>query len=219
MIGGRLTASSRADGPKNRAAQETEAPVDDGRRRGDSRPCAGLAPAGSLETPLRTTADEVRDLDRRIEDAENTQKRLAREMDAAARLQTVPGIGLLTATALIGSVGEPCRFPSGRHLAAFLGLVPRESSSGDRRRLGAFQAGRRICATVVHSRGAIGPPGGVSEKAERPTPDLATGDPEAKGPKQGDGGTGEQSDANRPGGEAEGQALRGQTTRRDPLRM
>jgi len=98
---------------------------------------AGRVP-GTLEALLRTTADEVRDLDRRIEEAESTLKRMAREMDAAVRLQTVPGIGLLTATALIGSVGEPGRFPSGRHLASFLGLVPRESSSGDRRRLGAI---------------------------------------------------------------------------------
>jgi transposase len=98
---------------------------------------AGRVP-GTLEALLRTTAEEVRDLDRRIEEAESTLKRMAREMDAAVRLQTVPGIGLLTATALIGSVGEPGRFPSGRHLASFLGLVPRESSSGDRRRLGAI---------------------------------------------------------------------------------
>ncbi len=93
---------------------------------------------GTLEALLRTTAKEVRDLDRRVEEAESTLKRMSRETAAAVRLQTVPGIGLLTATALIGSVGEPGRFPSGRHLASFPGLVPRESSSGDRRRLGSI---------------------------------------------------------------------------------
>jgi transposase len=51
-------------------------------------------------------------------------------------LRTVPGIGVPTATALVAFVGEPGRFRSGRRLASFLGLTPRESSSGLRRRLG-----------------------------------------------------------------------------------
>jgi transposase len=51
-------------------------------------------------------------------------------------LRSVPGIGLLTATALIAFVGEVQRFPSGRHFASYLGLTPREYSSGLRRRLG-----------------------------------------------------------------------------------
>jgi transposase len=50
-------------------------------------------------------------------------------------LRTVPGIGLLSATALVGFVGDVKRFPSGRHLASYLGLTPRESSSGLTRRL------------------------------------------------------------------------------------
>jgi transposase len=98
---------------------------------------AGKVP-GTLEALLLTTAAEIRDLEGRIEEAERTLRRMSQDMAAAVRLQTVPGIGLLTATALIGSVGEPGRFPSGRHMASFLGLVPRESSSGDRRRLGSI---------------------------------------------------------------------------------
>jgi transposase len=45
-------------------------------------------------------------------------------------------VGLLTATALVGFVGNVARFPSGRHFACYLGLTPREHSSGGRRRLG-----------------------------------------------------------------------------------
>jgi transposase len=48
----------------------------------------------------------------------------------------VPGIGLLTATALWASVGNVHAFRSGRQLASWLGITPRESSSGGRRRLG-----------------------------------------------------------------------------------
>jgi transposase len=52
------------------------------------------------------------------------------------RLLTVPGIGLLTATALFAFIGDIRRFPSGRHLASWLGLTPREYSSGLKRYLG-----------------------------------------------------------------------------------
>ena len=63
---------------------------------------------------------------------------LPRESELVARLRTVPGVGLLTATALVAFVGDVQRFPSGRHFASFLGLTPREHSSGLRRRLGAI---------------------------------------------------------------------------------
>ncbi|HEY2347054.1 MAG TPA: IS110 family transposase [Xanthomonadaceae bacterium] len=52
------------------------------------------------------------------------------------RLQSVPGIGLITATAMRASAGPLDRFRSGRHLSAWLGLTPREHSSGGQRRLG-----------------------------------------------------------------------------------
>jgi len=48
----------------------------------------------------------------------------------------VPGIGLLIATALAAAVGDMSAFRDGRHLAAWLGLTPKEHSSGNRRRLG-----------------------------------------------------------------------------------
>jgi transposase len=47
-------------------------------------------------------------------------------------------VGLLTATALVAFVGDVSRFPSARHFASYLGLTPRETSSGLRRRLGAI---------------------------------------------------------------------------------
>lgn len=54
------------------------------------------------------------------------------------RLRSIPGIGLLSATALVAFIGDFHRFPSGRHLAGFLGLTPRERSSGLARRLGSI---------------------------------------------------------------------------------
>ena len=52
------------------------------------------------------------------------------------RLATIPGIGPITATAIVASVGSSSQFRSGRHFAAWLGLVPRQNSSGDKERLG-----------------------------------------------------------------------------------
>ncbi|MEM5300079.1 IS110 family transposase [Burkholderia sp. JPY481] len=55
--------------------------------------------------------------------------------DAATRLTSVPGIGQLTATAITAFAGTGTQFKSGRHLAAWLGLVPREFSTGGKQRL------------------------------------------------------------------------------------
>jgi hypothetical protein len=55
---------------------------------------------------------------------------------AARRLMTHPGVGPLTALALVLIIGEADRFPCGKQVASYLGLVPLEDSSGNRRRLG-----------------------------------------------------------------------------------
>src|SRR3954463_6661999 len=62
--------------------------------------------------------------------------RVVREDAVARRLVQIPGVGVITATALIGAVGHIHAFRRGRHFASWLGLTPRESSSGGRRRLG-----------------------------------------------------------------------------------
>ena len=55
---------------------------------------------------------------------------------ASQRLETIPGVGLITATALAASVPDASVFRSGRQFAAYLGLVPRQNSSGGKERLG-----------------------------------------------------------------------------------
>jgi transposase len=67
---------------------------------------------------------------------EHQLEALSKQLPAVQRLWTVPGIGLLTATALVAFVGEVMRFRSARHFASFIGLTPRERSSGTTRRLG-----------------------------------------------------------------------------------
>jgi len=81
---------------------------------------------------------EIRELERRIDEIERRLEALAKQNPRVQRLRSVPGIGLLTSTAIAGFVGDLRRFPSGRHLASYLGLTPRERSTGGIRRLGAI---------------------------------------------------------------------------------
>ena len=61
---------------------------------------------------------------------------MSQQLPVVAQLMTIPGVALLTATALLAFIGDIRRFPSARHLASYLGLTPREYSSGLRRYLG-----------------------------------------------------------------------------------
>jgi transposase len=90
----------------------------------------------ALRSGLTEAAYEITELERRTRDVEQQLECLARKSAPVRRLRTIPGVGLLTATALAAFVGEIDRFPSGRHFASYLGLTPRESSSGLQRRLG-----------------------------------------------------------------------------------
>lgn len=89
-----------------------------------------------LREALGEVCDEIRELEQRIKRAELQLKSVARQTPLVKRLMTIPGIGLLSSTALSAFIGDFHRFPSGRHLASFLGLTPQEYSSGQRRRLG-----------------------------------------------------------------------------------
>jgi transposase len=59
-----------------------------------------------------------------------------RANEVSRRLETIPGIGPITATALAASITDPSVFKSGREMAAWIGLVPRQSSTGGKDRLG-----------------------------------------------------------------------------------
>jgi len=83
----------------------------------------------ALAGQLALLADEIGRMDRRL---------LAwhRQDELSQRLATIPGVGVIGATALSASIPNPTMFRSGREFAAFLGLVPRQNSSGGKDRLG-----------------------------------------------------------------------------------
>ena len=79
---------------------------------------------------LSTLSDEMVHLDDRIEALELQLATIARNHEDCQRLLTIPGVGLLTATALIAAISDVAVFKNGRELAAWLGLVPRQYSTG-----------------------------------------------------------------------------------------
>lgn len=90
----------------------------------------------ALREPLAEACEELRELERRVRAIEQQLRTLARQTPVVKRLQSIPGVGLLTSTALVAFVGDVQRFASSRRFASFLGLTPREYSSGCKRRLG-----------------------------------------------------------------------------------
>ena len=78
---------------------------------------------------------EWQDLDRRIAALDDEFAERARSDDSARRLATIPGIGVLNATALAAAVGDASAFARGRDFAAWLGLVPRQRTTGGKAKL------------------------------------------------------------------------------------
>ncbi len=75
----------------------------------------------------------------------------------SVRVATIPGIGPLTASALVAAIGDPGRFETGRHFAAWLGLVPKQNSSGGKDRLGSItkMGDRRLRSLLVVGATAV----------------------------------------------------------------
>jgi transposase len=90
----------------------------------------------ALRATLAEQLERIRGLEAGMSAIERRLAEAAATDVAVQRYQGVPGVGLLTATALRAGAGDLSRFRSGRHLAGWIGLVPREHSSGGKRRLG-----------------------------------------------------------------------------------
>ena len=82
---------------------------------------------------------------------------MAREDVAAQRLMSIPGIGAINATAFVAAVGNAEAFGRGRDLAAWLGLTPRQASTGGRQKLlGISKRGNRyLRSTLIHGARAV----------------------------------------------------------------
>jgi transposase len=103
--------------------------------------------------------EELIELDARVTGYDRKIRELYRDSEICQRLGKVEGIGPVTATALIAAVGDRSSFKNGRQFAAWLGLVPKQRSSGGRARLfGISKRGDRYLRTLlIHgARAALG---------------------------------------------------------------
>jgi transposase len=107
-----------------------------------------------LRQVLESVHDEVRTMEARITALERELRVLADADPVVTRLRTIPGIGLLTATALVGTVGHIHAFRRARQFASWLGLTPREHSSGHRRRLGGISKRGDVYLRCLLTHGA-----------------------------------------------------------------
>lgn len=97
----------------------------------------GTAPIPELaRQTLLLIADMIEGLSRQIRAIEVELMAWHRATASSRRLETIPGIGFITATALAATVGDARAFRSGRQFAAWLGLVPKQHSSGGKERMG-----------------------------------------------------------------------------------
>lgn len=93
-----------------------------------------------LPEPARACAElivmQIEDLQAKIDAIERVIKARHRANELSQRLATIPGVGVITATALVATVADASAFKSGRHFAAWLGLVPQQNGSGGKMHLG-----------------------------------------------------------------------------------
>lgn len=95
--------------------------------------------SGELSEPflvlVRGLCEELVGLNERIGVVERSLEEIARSLEPCARLMSIPGVGSLTATAMVAAVGNGSDFKNGRHLAAWVGLVPRQVTTGGQPKL------------------------------------------------------------------------------------
>jgi transposase len=125
---------------------------------------------------LRVIADGIRALDGQVAAIDAQIMAWHRSNPVSQRLATIPGIGPIIATAITATVAEPGEFQSGREFAAWLGLVPRQNSTGGKARLGGIRGDsylRRLLvnganAAVLRSKAAKADPWLAALRSRRP---------------------------------------------------
>jgi transposase len=136
-------------------------------------------PAIVIDT-LREQYARLSEIDGQISQIERRLRQWQREDSATERIEPIPGVGLLSATAAVATMGDAKAFKSGRKFAAWLGLVPRQTGTGGRvRLLGISKRGDRYLRTLlIHGARAVlthskAPPEWLTELAKRRPKNVA----------------------------------------------
>lgn len=151
-----------------------------GSRVGTEQIARVLADPGSeipmlLREPMKQLFEEIRLLEARIAQLERQLTAAAHESDPCTTLLTIPGVGLLTATALVAATGDSvAHFKDARHFASWFGLTPKEYSSGSYRRLGRIskRGDRYLRMLLTHGARAVIRAATVSQRLGRPLDPL-----------------------------------------------
>jgi transposase len=136
-------------------------------------------PAMVIDT-LREQYARLGELDEQIRQIEQRLRYWQREDSATQRIAAIPGVGLLSATAAVATMGDAKAFKSGREFAAWLGLVPRQSGTGGRiRLLGISKRGDKYLRTLlIHGARSVlthskAPPEWLTELVKRRPKNVA----------------------------------------------
>jgi transposase len=109
---------------------------------------AGLTPM--MRELIRLVLEMWNHTERAIDELNHRLEQLARQSDMCRRLQTIPGVGVLWATALVSAVGNGSSFRCARDLSAWVGVVPRQCSTGGTTRLlGISKRGNRYLRRLL----------------------------------------------------------------------
>jgi transposase len=112
---------------------------------------------GNFRLLIQRLVDHLNELDRQVGELEQEIQRWHKHNSLSQKLAKIPGIGPITATAMIATVGDARHFANGRQLAAWLGIVPKQHSTGGKSRLlGISKRGDRYLRTLlIHGARAV----------------------------------------------------------------
>jgi transposase len=112
---------------------------------------------GSFRLLTQRLVDHLKELDRQVGELEREIQQWHKNNPLSQKLAKIPGIGPITATAMIATVGDARQFENGRQLAAWLGIVPKQHSTGGKARLlGISKRGDRYLRTLlIHGARAV----------------------------------------------------------------
>ncbi len=112
---------------------------------------------GTMRNLIERLAENLKEMDRQGKELEAQIQRWHRENEASRKLAEIPGLGPITASAIVATVGNAHEFKNGRQLAAWMGLVPRQNSSGGKQMLlGISKRGDTYLRTLmIHGARAV----------------------------------------------------------------
>jgi len=112
---------------------------------------------GTMRNLIERLTENLKEMDRQVKELEAQIQQWHREHEASRKLAEIPGLGPLTASAIVATVGDAREFKNGRQLAAWLGLVPKQNSSGGKQTLlGISKRGDTYLRTLmIHGARAV----------------------------------------------------------------